>query len=678
MTALVRIAIAGAWRSGAADRARSLLVVGCVAMLSVVSSSLIAAGNAHTRAVERVTSRGYAPAPDDEQPAYLRSVLFDVAPDGSQIVVVTWKIVDRSPTPRGFPEDAKPDVFYLSPALANLAKTSAIVRDRFPRAQALDAQYVGQANELLAYRLTLDPAGLTETLVDRGGVDAVGEVTLPSAESTIAPAILLLVLPGIGLVWAAASIPATRLRRRLELLHDLGASPTSVRLVTLVQALAVVLPGAGIGAGLWALVSPHFAHIPLTDLAVLPGDLTLTVSQTAALAAVLILVYSVTLARSSLIQRRSRRRTSDLLPMIGVGTAAMLFAPVVGGKNGFALLLGGVGAVVAGAPAMVAQVYGFAGRRLIIMRKWQTVLVGRQLTTASRGMARSQIAWLAFLIVVPLAASWIATVRLADTQPESPISVVQARSDSAVEIRAWLETQLNAPSIQVAVESLTLDDLREPRLLLIADCDDLRDVLEITCSSDGGFTLPPELQVLSRFDPEASPAVPAGFDLDESLLLFIDTNGGDLENALRALAVSTPGLSVGSQLASRQRESPLVSFVLGTLTAMAIVTALALVLVIAGQSARSARARRRLLILGASKRSIAAVAALEATGVVGLAAIATTPLTAFALWSMRRLEETTVVQSTTLLWIAAAMAGGTAIAAIAAAVATRTTDSPQE
>ena len=678
MTSLFRIAVAGAWKSGAADRARSILVVGCVAMLSVISSGFIAAGNAHSRAVERVNSRGYALAPDGEPADYVRSVLFDVAPDGSQIVIVTWKIVDRSPTPRGFPEYAKPDIFYLSPALANLARSSAIIRDRFPGAQALDPEYVGQANELLAYRLTLDSAGLTETLVDRGGVEAVGEVTLPSSESTIAPAILLLVLPGIGLVWAAASIPATRLRRRLELLHSLGASSISVRLVALMQALTVVLPGAGIGAGLWALMSPRLAHIPLTDLAVMPGDLALAAPQAAGLAAVLIFVYSVTLAKSSLAHRRSRRRSSDLMPMIAVGMAAMLFGPIVGGKNGFALLLGGVGAVVAGAPAMVERLYEFAGARLVSVGKWQTVLVGRQLTSAARGMARSQTAWLAFLIVVPLAASWISTVRLTDARPEPQISVVQARSESAADIRTLLESELHAPATQVAVERLALDDPSEPRLRLIADCDDLRDVLDITCSPDGTFTLPRDLEALSRFEPEVSPAVPTGFDLDTSLLLFFDNGGNDLETALRALAASTPGLSVGSELASRQQESPLVSYVLGTLKAMAIVTAAALALAIAGQSARSARARRRLLILGASKRSIGAVAALEATGVVGLAAIATTPLTAFALWSMRRLEANTVVQSTTLLWVAAAMVGGTVTASAAAAMATRANDSPQE
>jgi len=670
---LVRIAMAGAWRSGTADRLRSLLVVCCVAAMCVMASGFLSVGNAHERATERVQSRGYAPAAVDASATYMRSVLFDVAPSGSQIVVVTWSVVDGSPLPRGFPQGAVPDAFYVSPALGALVDASPILSERFPGAQKLDTNYVGQADELLAYRLARDPAGLDERLLGQPGAEGVGEVTLPKGESTLVPTLLLLVLPGVGLVWAGASAPATKLRRRLDLLNTLGASSAQVRLVALLHSLAIVVPGVLIGAAVRRIASARLTHIPLTDLAVLPGDLVLSGIQSAAIAIAVTALYSFTLARSSLMDHRVSRRASDLMPMGVLGLLALLIAPILGGKAGFALLLCGVGSMIAGAPALVERIYQSAGERLVSVGKWQTVIVGRQLTSAARGTARSQMAWLGLLVLAPVASSWIATIRIADPHPTSELSVVQAKADDIGGIRDWLEGQIGATSAQVAVERIALDDPREPLLRLVAECEELGAVLQVSdCPALGDFRLNPAVGILARFESNASNTVPNDFELDSSVLLFFETGGRALENSLRAVSVRTPGLSVSSEVTFRQQESPLVSYVLGAVIAMTIVTALALTLVIAGQAARSAKARRRLVMIGAPARAVASVAALEAAVVVGLAGVSTIPLTAVAIWIMERIESATIVPVVPLVWVAVAIVGGTAIASIAAGASTRT------
>jgi hypothetical protein len=112
---------------------------------------------------------------------------------------------------------------------------------------------------------------------------------------------------------------------------------------------------------------------------------------------------------------------------------------------------------------------------------------------------------------------------------------------------------------------------------------------------------------------------------------------------------------------------------------MTLVTATALALGIAGQSARTARARRKLIVLGASMRSIGGVVALETASIIGIASMTTVPLTSLSLWSMRRLEASTVVRPATLLWVGAMMVGVTlAASASAAVIATRASDSRHE
>ena len=681
MNQLVRIGFAGAWRSGTADRVRSLLVSSCVALLVMVASGFLAASYAHDRAVDRVWSRGYTSAPVGEPAAYDRAVLFDVAPDGSQIVVVNWHLGTASQLPRGFPPGAVPDVFYLSPALAQLTAQSAVLRERFaPSPSRLDAAFIGQADELLAYRLTDSPTGMGERLAGTPGSEGIGEVTLPRRDSTAAPTVLLLGLPGLGLVWAASSVPATRLRRRALTLHTLGASRTQVALAATAQSMALVLPGAVAGVVAWRLLAAQLSTIPLTGLAVFPGDLALSGLQQASVVVGVAAVYTVFLARSSLSRGPSHhRRPSDVLPMIAIGLASLLAAPVFGGKTGFALLLGGIGALVLGAPALVERVCLVVGARLSQRPYWKSLLVGRRLMDAARGTARSQIAWLSLLVVTPAAACWIATVRLTDPQPASDVYIVQATSENVFGSRGWLEEQLDAHSAQVAIERLPVDDQRTPMLRLIADCSDMTDLLrQPDCPDGGDYELNPEIGSLAIFERVASTKTPAAYDLDPSSLLFFDYGDHRLEELLRAISVRTPGLSVSSDLTTLQRESPLVPYVLGALGAMTIVVLLALTLSIAGQAARNATSRRLLAVIGASRSMVARVAALEAAAAVGIAATSTIPLTAFALWTMRRIEPSTVLPTKPLVWIAVGMIGGTLVAAIAAAISTRSAAQPAE
>jgi hypothetical protein len=669
---LIRVAVAGGWRSGTSDRGRSLLLVFCVALLTTIAAAFIAVGNARDKAIERVASRGYAVAGEGDTIAYDRFVGFDVAPDGSQIVIVTWHLAMPGPAPAGFPPGATPDVFYVSPALADLANRSSIIGARFAGFQRLDHRFVGQADELLAYRLSDTSERMNEHLSGRSGFEGVGEVTLPERAATIAPTILLLLVPGTGLVWAGATAPSHRLRRRLDVLDLVGASRRQLTGVVLAFALAVVLPGALVGIGAWWIVNQRLGTIPLTTLQVRRGDLATSGLQSFGIVAGVVVAYTLVLARATLARRIVAPRSNSLLSMVAVGGIGLVAAPIVGGKFGFATLLGAVGTIMFGAAAIVEALYRALGARLASRPTWRSVIVGRRLTSAASGSARSQVAWLGLLILIPIVGTWIKMVRTPDSHDTQNISVVQLGGDDVMEVRRSLEVAAGSAAAQVAVERTDVDDPGEPHRRLIADCDRLPRTIVDRCSASGAFELTPDgRRALGRFDPTASSRVPDGFDLDSASLLFFDTTDGVIETTLRAFAARTPGFSVNSELTFRQRESPLIPLVLAALAATTITTALGLALSLAGQAARSARSRRNLVLIGASGPTIAGIAAIEAMIVIGLAAVAAVPLIGVSLWSMTRVDPSATISGPAVAGTLVAMLGGTALVGVAAAVATR-------
>ena len=178
-------------------------------------------------------------------------------------------------------------------------------------------------------------------------------------------------------------------------------------------------------------------------------------------------------------------------------------------------------------------------------------------------------------------------------------------------------------------------------------------------------------RALGRFETAASAAVPTGFDLDTTSILFFDSSEREVETKLRAYAVRNPGVSVNSELTFRQRESPLVPLVLAALGAMTVVTALGLALSLAGQAARSARDRRNLLQIGAPAATVAAIAVVEAMIVLGVAAVASTPIIAATLWSMIEVEQSAVLSRSAIGGTGLAMLAGIAVAGLAAGLGTR-------
>lgn len=677
---ILRIAVAGSWMNRSADRWRAVLIAACTAILVIAASGFLAVGSARLRAEQRIASRGYTQPSEDEDPDYLRSVSYDVAPDGSPITVVSWFITKDAFPPHGFPHSTRQGIFYLSPSLTTLVRSTPLLYDRYRghTAERFDERFTGQADELIAYRLVDRPDGLSDRLTDRPGTDTVGDLTLPEFRATIAPTVLLLLLPGIGLVWAASSVSAPLLRRQLEVLDILGASRGALRSVAAFHSLAMAIPGIALGTAAWAIWTRRLTTIPLTDLAVRPGDLTLSGIQTTGIALSTAVLYGGILTALSTRRSRPRDRPRDFIPLLAIGATMQLLAPFASERRGFALLLGGVVATIAGTPPIIATLYRWTGRHLARLGCWQTVIAGRQMATAANGTARAHTAWVSLLIMVPLAGSWISTVRLTDALTRSATSVVQAGGEDIALLRQWIDDRVAATSAQVAVEPLSPEDPREPQLHLIGNCEALSEDLDLSCSIDGTFTIPRDVPDLARFEERASARLPEGFLLDQSVLLYFDGGDRQRENALRSLAVTTPGLSVVSDLTSIKRESPLVSYVVGTLVSMTAITVLALTLSIVGHAVRSARGRQRLAVLGAAEGAIAVVAACEAMTIVGIAAAATIPSTGFSLWSMTRLEPSTVIPQSVLWWVAAAMVAGTAGAGGAAAIASRRGDLPPE
>lgn len=95
---------------------------------------------------------------------------------------------------------------------------------------------------------------------------------------------------------------------------------------------------------------------------------------------------------------------------------------------------------------------------------------------------------------------------------------------------------------------------------------------------------------------------------------FLSEDGDRIENELRAFVVNAPrsGMQVLTPGRSVFHESPLVDWILGAATLAGIVGAMALILHLAGQAARLAPTRLRLLALGCERRLVRRLAGTEA------------------------------------------------------------------
>ena len=279
--------VALAWRllRAGGRRAAAQQVLTVVGMAAATLLLVLTVGVASGVDARADRARWREPAPATSATALQRTTTSAV--DGRPLVVVDLatapgRSAGAAPAPPGLSAFPEPGQAYLSPALADLVATTAPARlgDRFPRV----AGTVGRAaltspDELLAvvgHRaddpvMTAPPwhdqrrgdAYAGPTPVDGfSGVDDGGSVERQyTAVASIA--VVLLAVPLLVLVGAAARLGLARRDARLAALRLAGATPAQVVVMTAAETALAAAVGALVGALAALAAAPLAARVPL-------------------------------------------------------------------------------------------------------------------------------------------------------------------------------------------------------------------------------------------------------------------------------------------------------------------------------------------------------------------------------------------------------------------------------
>lgn len=346
--------------------------------------------------------------------------------EGRPIIVVEVEAVAGAPSlaPPGLRAFPSAGTAHLSPALADLVDTHPAdeLGDRFPgaRGQDLGGIALAHATELVA--LVAVPAGSLDPIV----VDLTATVHPDDPDLTLAPGVavpvdgfarsgtdedlaryrllaqvaaVLLVIPALLLVGAAARLTAAQREQRLGVLRLAGATRGAVvGLTALETSLAAVL-GTAIGIGAYLAAMPLAAAIPLAggrfdtwDLLLGPGALlfALVAIPLAAVLSAVVALRRVVVSPMG-VTHRVRPRRPGALRLAFVPLAWLALVTVAGGENETAIpllvALGGVVATVAVVGPWLTWVLGTLLCRLA--RRPSVLLAGRRIVDDPRGAYRA-------------------------------------------------------------------------------------------------------------------------------------------------------------------------------------------------------------------------------------------------------------------------------------------------
>jgi ABC-type lipoprotein export system ATPase subunit len=302
-----------------------------------------------------------------------------------------------SPVPPGIPRVPGPGQYYISPALAALARSAPAdeLADRYPGHQAgligeaglpspdslvivvgrsaAQMSHLPGAAEVTSLNTT-PPSGCGNACQIRGGLGPTGIDLILSVVA------LALALPVLIFIGTATRLSAARREQRFAAMRLVGATPRQVSLIAAVESAAAAAAGVAIGFGLFFVLRIPLAAIPFTGQSFFPAELSLS------LADILAVAVGVPVAASVVARLALRRVNISPLGVTRRVTPAPLRAwrvlPLLAGLA----LLGFV--VVHGKPASPAgQVLAFVPGFVLIMIG--LVTAGPWLTMAgARVMAR--------------------------------------------------------------------------------------------------------------------------------------------------------------------------------------------------------------------------------------------------------------------------------------------------
>ena len=634
-----RTALSVTWRGGRAAVVRNVVVALAAAAVTLVAcvatSTVIMVHGVN----ERAAVRAFQPAEPGETADLSTDVTYDSI-RGEQIFVHYWRVETDGVTIPGVPTDATVGDWFVSPELRERIGLDPLLAGRFPEARTLGDEGIGSADELVAYRMVGPDADLRWSLKNVAGSEHIGLDAGVTVVDVAIGGMGLVVVFGAGLLRAALGPVSTGLRRRLALLHALGASRAVRELVAAAGIALSAAPAATAAALGWYVLAPTLHAVPLVGQRVLPGDLGMPAwTAASAAAAVVVLAVAVGATRgyshvgsrptSRIPQPPTRWRLAPLVASVGL----IAYSVTQTGEAGVRLFVSGVFAASVGLIIALPVLMDSLGAVLARGGSVIGLLAGRRLSWDSGRSARPLTALASLAVIVPVAASYVAVARSGDPAlPPSTLSAIIVNGDLEPETRQSLQDAAGGVFVDVyridgAMEPRTAAEpmrVARPTLVWVADCDSLSVHVPIeSCAPDGIIVAPRVSPTFARFDAGTTTAPERGH-LDHRL--FITRDGDRAEMVLRSYAVNSDGdMSVFSSADNEHSESRSVPWIISAIQLGTAGAFTALVLSVVTSASRSAETRVRLFAVGAQASTIRRIAASESAitvAAVGLGGVA--------------------------------------------------------
>ncbi len=317
--------------------------------------------------------------------ALLMTTVYDMYRGERLATVLLAPLVEDAPVPPGIDRLPGPGEAYVSPALA--ARIAAAPPDQLGDRIGRVVGTIGDAalrspDELVAV-IGMAPSALSEL----GTAPVKGFESRPSTPEIPPIAILLIALAIIGalvpvavFVSTATRLSAARREQRLAALRLVGATSLQVTRLAVVEALLASVLGVIVGIGLFFLLRPLVAMVPLDAATWFPDAirppllpailLLLAIPAIGALAAI------VALRRVAISPLGVQRRQT--LPMPGMVRAVPLIVSAVVLIGAMAVLRSSVSQSFVSI-AIVGGAFGGVILGIVLIGPWLTFLVGRAL-----------------------------------------------------------------------------------------------------------------------------------------------------------------------------------------------------------------------------------------------------------------------------------------------------------
>ncbi|MDX3106474.1 FtsX-like permease family protein [Nonomuraea angiospora] len=261
------------------------LTLGAVAVSTALLLFAVAANFAFESRSERGAWRN--PVPAKENAVAVEAARFDFVGDQAITVIDLAALKAGAPAPPGMPRFPAPGEVWLSPALAELARTLPAdqLARRYPGPKGVlgDEALVhpGELVAVIGHRPdapAMTAARSDDWIIGKGPSRVADLAGTPSEDSEAYRALtlvasVLMVVPLLVFGGAAARLTVARRDQRLAALRLVGATPGQVIRMTVAEAVIVALAGALLGAAGYAVAAPLLARIPIGGGAWFVSDL---------------------------------------------------------------------------------------------------------------------------------------------------------------------------------------------------------------------------------------------------------------------------------------------------------------------------------------------------------------------------------------------------------------------